>query len=200
MRCHRLVSVPIWGQLRSRARETEVDAQRADKRGARKRQTSQTHPPCPIRLLQMRSFCCTSRWSSLSYWGCLQCCSETGAAGPGQTTSGGACFIFSQLLSWCFKHGSVATAVSPYSNQVCERRPAKLATSAASSSTGFSGCSTTRAPCGFSGCSTPSLVFLLLGHGGDSHPLHVGAGANLLSFGRFQNVDGIGAGLGWFQR
>jgi hypothetical protein len=28
----------------------------------------------------------------------------------------------------------------------------------------------------------------------------VGAGANLLSFGRFQNVDGIGAGLGWFQR
>jgi hypothetical protein len=26
------------------------------------------------------------------------------------------------------------------------------------------------------------------------------AGANLLSFGRFQNVDGIGAGLGWFQR
>jgi hypothetical protein len=29
---------------------------------------------------------------------------------------------------------------------------------------------------------------------------HVGAGANLLSFGRFQNVDGIGAGLGWFQR
>ena len=28
----------------------------------------------------------------------------------------------------------------------------------------------------------------------------VGAGANLLSFGRFQNVDGIGAVLGWFQR
>jgi len=28
----------------------------------------------------------------------------------------------------------------------------------------------------------------------------VGAGTNLLSFGRFQNVDGIGAGLGWFQR
>ena len=133
---------------------------------------SQTHPPCPIRLLQMRPFCCTSRWLSLSYWGCLQCCSETGAAGPGQTTSGGACFIFSQLLSWCFKHGSVATAVSPCSNQVCERRPAKLATSAASSSTGFNGCSTTRAPCGFSGCSIPSLVFLLLGHGGDSHPLH----------------------------
>ena len=30
--------------------------------------------------------------------------------------------------------------------------------------------------------------------------LRVGAGANLLSFGRFQNVDGIEAGLGWFQR
>lgn len=35
---------------------------------------------------------------------------------------------------------------------------------------------------------------------GEAYLVSVGAGANLLSFGRFQNVDGIGAGLGWFQR
>ena len=120
----------------------------------------------------MPSFCCTSRSSSLSCSGCLQCSSGTGAVGSGQTFSGGAWFTFWQLVSSCFKLGSVATAASPCSNQVCESRLAKLAMSAASSSTGLSGCFTTKAPYGFLRWSIRSLVPLSLGRGGAFDPPH----------------------------
>jgi len=125
--------------------------------------------PCPTRLSQMPSFFCTSRSSFSLSSDCLQCSSGIGEVGLGQITSGGAYSISWQLVSSCFRHGWAATVVSRYSNQICARRPAKLAMSAASSSTGFSGCSTTKLHCGSLLWSTPSLVLLLLGHGGAIH-------------------------------
>lgn len=93
-------------------------------------------------------------------------------AGFGQTTSGGARLTFWQLVSSCFKRGSVATAVSRYSNQISERWPAKLAMSAASLSIGSSGYFTTKARCGSLSWFIPCLASLLLGHGGAIHQDH----------------------------